>query len=173
MNATHGRALTGAMGAVLAAVLLVGCSSDERSVESMQDVKVVAREGDEVLAEVRAAIDEAIGPVTWTEKHERQFSETGDVVDGTRLERYVSPSWIVDEPLVADTDRWTAALQATEATLKEHGYSTETQILGTEKHAVVVWHDDTGRSIELGSSKATVLNFESGPQLGEPYVRYP
>ncbi|MFF2624089.1 LppA family lipoprotein [Oerskovia jenensis] len=152
---------------LLVAGLATGCAT-ERSVDSMQDVKVVAEQGEELLAEVRTAIDQAVGPVTWDEMDASHFTETGEKVDGFRLARYTSANWVVQEPLIADPDRWTAALQATEATLQDHGYSTDTQILGTDKHAVVVWHDDTGRSIELGSSKATVLYFESGPQLGDP-----
>lgn len=150
----------------LVAGLLTGCAT-ERPVGSMQDVKVVAEQGEQVLAEVRSAIDEAVGPVAWDEKREAHFTETGETVDGFRLARYTSANWVIHEPLIADPVRWTAALQATETTLQSHGFSTDTQILGTGEHAVVVWHDDTGRSVELGSSKATVLYFESGPQLGD------
>ncbi|MFD6090956.1 hypothetical protein ACFWGN_02420 [Oerskovia sp. NPDC060338] len=151
----------------LLACLTTGCTGPERSVESMQDVKAVAEQGEELLGEVRTAIDQAVGPVVWEEERDEHFTETGEVIDGIRLEEYRSANWVIDEPLVADPDTWTAALEATASTLQDHGYSTDTQVLGPEEHAVVVWHDDTGRSVELGGSSATVLHFASGPQLGE------
>ena len=114
---------------------------------------------DEMLTEIRAAIDAAIGPQNW--RREEAVSESGcrDFPGNDGMKRG-SDSWIIDGG-VSDQE-WDLVEQAVTTVTGEHGFQPPEVILDRPGDHVLMFSRDDGATVDLGTELNLVLGARTG-----------
>ncbi|MFC5997135.1 LppA family lipoprotein [Quadrisphaera sp. GCM10027208] len=155
--------------AATAAVLTLGAcamgtdepTQDELAAElaSRPSIEEATVAQDEMLTEIRAAIDTAIGPQNWRRKEVHSASGCRDFPGLDGMERD-SDRWIIDGG-VTDQE-WDLVEQAVTTVTGEHGFHPPEVILDRPgDHVLMIFRDD-GAIVDLGTELNLVLGASTG-----------